>query len=458
MTTDSLQTAGDVRIEKVILTTLNGDDIDLTNFMLEITLHESIYAPCMFGSVVLSDAVNLLSKAPIIGRDFITLKIRTPELSDTKRETISRTFTVYAVSDRKLNSDREQFYSIQFMSPEGMIDNIVRLTQKFTGSTDAIAEKIFSEHLASEEVSFTLFDSPHSTNNFEFVANHWSPFKCLNYLAKNSIGKEYKMPNVMFYESNKSFYFTSITSLIQEQLKAKILYDEYSYVTTLDEVTNRKLKKRSGDFTYTSPLLDNTMRTVSKIEYPTHFDQLKNQDSGYYGNTTFAYDFVNKDIYNIEFDYTSRHAVRREQRKNVINQTFSSFKHIADTAPMPEDAISDPLSRIEFRAGASGLFGSNDAFDIEQVTGVCFRNTSLAELEAVKYEITVPGKTDVEVGKLIKFNYPNVSEKTSTPDSDTAFDPLISGIYLITGVRHDITKLGYNMTLEITRDAMGETR
>jgi hypothetical protein len=456
MANDVQQSAGDVRIEEVILTTVTGEQVDLSNFMLQIIIQESIYSPCIFGEIIMSDAINLLSDGPIIGKDTITLKIRTPELPDKKEACIQKTFSIYAVTDRKLNTDREQFYSIAFISQPGINDNITRLTQKFSGSTDDIAEKIFSDYIALEGNTMVMPDRPHSTNNFEFVANHWSPFQCMNYLAKNSIGTQYRMPNVMFFESNKRFYYGSITGIIQEQLKRKTLYDEYNYVPELDTNPNTKPKDRTSGYTYTSPTISNKMRVVEKIYYPTHFDQLKNQDSGYYGNTTFAYDFANKDIYHIQFDYTSRHTQRLEQRSNLIKDTFTSFNHIGNTAPMPVDPISDPLSNITFKAGASGLFGLNDAFDVKQVTSTCFRKTALAELEAVKYEITVPGKTDVEVGRLIRFNYPKVGDKARTVSTDDElYDSLISGIYIITGIRHDIDITGHKMILEITRDSFG---
>lgn len=467
MTQNLQQSAGDVRVESIYLNTGLKESFDLYQFFLEITLHESIYSPCLFGSIVISDAANILTNAPILGRDTITMKIRTPALMDREENLIHKTFAIYSVTDRFLNSDREQYYTINFMSIEGMKDNVTRLSEKFSGSTEEIAETLFNEHIGEPRImtpefkdsgrpSLTLLDIPHFSNNLEFISNYWSPFKCMNFVAQNTVGNEYKMPNTLFFESNKGHYFTSITALAQEQKKKKIVYDEYNYVNNLDE-TYESDDRRSRSVNYQSPFISRKMNTVSKIEYPKHFDQLENQDSGYYGSVTHGYDWVKKDIYNIKFDYTPEQAARREQDKSVLDINYDSFKHIGNINPIPEGIFANPLSKRQYKAGASGLFSEKNAFDISQVSSVCYRNSSLAELGVLKYEITVPGKTDIEVGRLIKFNYPSVSEKgQGNPQYENLFDDKVSGVYIVTGIRHDIDKLGHNMILEIARDGAGE--
>lgn len=466
--TELQKTAGDIIVEELYLTTSSNESVDLTNFQLEISVSESIHTPCLFGYCILVDAVNLLGNL-FTGDEYLTLKLRSPYLGDDESNVIYKTFSIYSVTDRLLENDRQQFYQLNFMSVEGMKDSITRISRKFSGGTDVLASQIFEDYVkdtrvlqtsgkaGTEKSELILLDTPHSTNNFEFISPYWSPFKCLNFLAKNSIGTQYKMPNVLFYESNKNFYFTSITSMIQAQKDAGILYDEYSYIQNLDAIfEDAKDNRRGGRYTYTSPFFSPTQITISKVEYPAYYDQLENRKSGYYGNTTFAYDFSNKDMYDIRFDYTAQHAERKKSLKNLLPETFTTFKHITNTAPFGESVVSDPLSVINFKAGSSGLFGENDAFNVGQVTAVSFRNTAMAEMKTVSFEITVPGKTDIEVGKLIKCNFPNVNEKGTNPKPEDLYDPQLSGIYLIAGVRHTIKRGTHTMVLEIIRDSMGE--
>lgn len=462
------QRAGNTRVDEMYITTYGGDVIDLydTGFFMELQLNESIHFNCMQGSILLNDAANILVNSLIVGKDVITFKLRTPSFSDSPENLIYKSFYIHSVSDRKLNSDREQFYVLNFISMEGLKDSMIHLTNKFAGQTDEIALKIFEENLQTDRIlapdgeatggitNFVVGDTPHKSK-LEFISNHWSPFKCLNYIARNSVGNSFVMPSVLFFETNKGYYLTSITNLIQQQKDAKLLYDEYSYMINLDENPNEPVDfRKSGEYKYTSPFTSMRQLTVEKLYYPTYFDQLRNQSSGYYANTTFSYDWTTKDIYDIKFDYTDNHEDR--QLKNLIPQTFGDFKHIGSTAPFPSKPYSNPLNNIKYKAGASNLFGDTLAFDIGQVSSVSFRNTAMAELEAVKLEITVPGKTDIEVGRLIRFNFPLVGEKTNTPDRTEAYDKLVSGIYLITGINHVLNRVGHTMLLEIVRDSFEE--
>lgn len=462
------QRAGNTKVDFMYITTYGGETIDLfeTGFFMELKLNESIYFNCLMGSVLLNDAANILVKSLIAGKDVITFKLRTPSFTDTPDNVIHKSFYIHSVSERHLNSDREQYYLLNFISMEGLKDSVVVLNNKFKGTTDDIAGKIFQENLLTDRILGTdgqatggvtpliIGDTPHKSK-LEFVANHWSPFRCLNYIAKNTIGNSFVMPNTLFYESNKGYYLTSITNLVQQQKDSKVLYDEYSYMNNLDESpSNPKDLRQKGEYTYTSPFTSMRQLTVEKMDYPIYFDQLNNQTSGYYANTTFSYDWTTKDIYDIKFDYTDNHDDR--QIKNLIPQTFGDFKHIGKSAPFPSKPYSNPLNNIKYKAGASNLFGSELAFDIGQVSSVSFRNTGLAELEAVKIEITVPGKTDIEVGRLIRFNYPHIGEKTTTPDRTEAYDKLVSGIYVITGINHVVNRVGHTMLLEIVRDSLEE--
>ena len=179
-TYEAQQKAGDVRVEEVYIITSAGDTYDLTNFYMSIVLQESIYSPCMFGKIVINDATNFLTKSPIVGRELITIKLRTPTFVDEPENIIYKTFAVYSVTDRVLSSDREQFYTLEFMSLEGMKDNVVRLTEKFMGGTDNLVEQIFDDYITEPRIitpqkssekdnKIYINDRPHNSNNFEFV-------------------------------------------------------------------------------------------------------------------------------------------------------------------------------------------------------------------------------------------------------------------------------------------------
>jgi hypothetical protein len=69
-------------------------------------------------------------------------------------------------------------------------------------------------------------------------------------------------------------------------------------------------------------------------------------------------------------------------------------------------------------------------------------------------KITIPGRTDMEVGTIVDFDYPSVgSGRNGETDEDSVKDIWISGYYMITAIHHQITKLRHNMICEIAKDS-----
>ena len=67
--------------------------------------------------------------------------------------------------------------------------------------------------------------------------------------------------------------------------------------------------------------------------------------------------------------------------------------------------------------------------------------------------ITVPGRTDVEIGRVLYFSYPALGAKTGKNDSSKE-DKNYSGYYLITAIHHKINKVDHSMRMEIVKDSL----
>ena len=74
--TENLGNPGDVSIDELFLTLHDGTDIDILNFMVQFDLYEDIWNTHMHGSIVIADGQNLIEKAPIMGGEGVTFKIR----------------------------------------------------------------------------------------------------------------------------------------------------------------------------------------------------------------------------------------------------------------------------------------------------------------------------------------------------------------------------------------------
>jgi hypothetical protein len=65
--------------------------------------------------------------------------------------------------------------------------------------------------------------------------------------------------------------------------------------------------------------------------------------------------------------------------------------------------------------------------------------------------ITIPGRTDIEVGNIIEILLPD--QKTFENNIlETAEDDLYSGYYLITALNHKVNALGHFIKMTVTKD------
>ena len=122
-TQDGIQSPGEVAIEELILVA-NGKFIPLNDYLVELNIFESIFSSSISGDIFLSDSRNIIKFLPIIGEEYIIIKLQTPSL-DSK---IHKTFRITSVEDRTIVRDTNtQLYKLKFIS---LLEyNVVPLSQ-----------------------------------------------------------------------------------------------------------------------------------------------------------------------------------------------------------------------------------------------------------------------------------------------------------------------------------------
>ena len=458
-----LQKPGDVIIDEIFINTVTGVALDLKPFFVELNLYEDIFSPTLHGNVVIRDATNLIGRTPILGDEILTINVRTPfqevPAQDDFFNKIHKSFAVYAIKDRKLNNDREQYYQLFFCSVEASADNILRVCEKFTGTTDELADKIFSDYLSLPRIVTTkdpasfqeksekntplfISDTPHQSY-ITFVPPMWSPIHCMNWLAKRSLGANLKSPTFLFFESTKAFYFTSIESLIVSQLEANDIFADYVYHPNLDNLQ-------------TTSALSKGYSTVEAIQFLTNLDILQSQDLGHFASTVFSFDMVKKEYtaYTYDHGFNFNEINHMEDYKISKDSKFSLDKDKKYNMLFPINVMRSGEGKMFVSTVNPGVLDSTeDSVDLHPETFVSQRTSSLLDLTTMRIQLTVPGRTDIEIGKLIKFYYPSVGEKPENTAEPFIWDLLISGLYMITAIHHQITPLSHKMFVEIAKDS-----
>ena len=96
---------------------------------------------------------------------------------------------------------------------------------------------------------------------------------------------------------------------------------------------------------------------------------------------------------------------------------------------------------------STGGAGNMD-FDTVWASAYTFSRYNL--LNAITLDITVPGNVGLYVGMVIQINIPASSKE----EERTIEDPIYSGLYLITGLRHKYNPEGITTLLNLSKDSI----
>jgi hypothetical protein len=439
----TLQKAGSVNIQEIKLISSNDLVVDLNEFLVELNLYEDMFSSHLYGDMFLSDSRNLIDTLPIIGEEYLNLTFFTPGFDNTK---IKKTFRVFRLSNRQIVKDNNtQTFVLHFASVELFYDMLLPLYKSFTGKITDLVEELFFEYVAqersidvnndgtsnlSENTPLTIIND--TSNSVKFVSPGWSPFKCINWLASKSIPKEGVSKNFLFWESNKSFYFGSIEYLFKDALESQNIVGVYSYSPN----NNKKGNDRD---------VAKEMFTISDIEMVQTTDHVKNYTNGYLANRLITLDVFNKKYEFFDYDYV-------EEYKKSYHTSGKGDRAVPVFVPESPRNFSSSISYYPVNPKLFNDFPGNVSEKMGEIYGN--RKSTLLDLTNIKLNITVPGRSDIEVGNLIYINFPALGPAVESDTNRAHIDRSYSGYYLITAIHHRLTALEHIMIMEVVKDSL----
>lgn len=451
------QRPGSVDIKEVVIISGDGNEVDILPLMVELNIFEDLFSNTLSGNILLSDGLNLVSTLPIVGDEYIRVRVLTPSFPDT--DEIYRTFRVYSITDRSIiQDDRKQQYILNFCSPETFMDTLQVVSKTFRGKGDEICSDLFLNYLNmarnvygvnkqndspkdSDDNTF-LYIMDEVSNNITFTSPSWSPLKCINWVLSKSIPRNNMGASLLFFETNKQFVIASPEQLIQSQRDANMIFEHYIHTPA-----GAKVEDRKNDVLYKKQDLARNYRIVESFDVDKSFNSLENTRNGYYASELFHFNVDTKEVAVYDFDYINR---------------FNDFSHLetienSQGGPMfTKQTFRNPESRKLFYPKNPGLY-DNTPTNISDVVQSTIQNriSLLNELSNYRLHAVVNGRTDVEVGMLVYFQFPNAIPKDSnTPVTEGNEDSIMGGYYLISAVRHKIVASGsHMMILELVKDS-----
>lgn len=389
-----------------------GTNVDIDFLFREINIYEDLFSNVLSGDVIVSDSTNLFNTLSIHGNEFISIAFSTPGMKK-----YQKVFRIYKVSDYSLRGTSNATFKIHFCSEEFLLNQQYYISKSFkeTKLSDIVKTiatkflKIPKEKLnesSVEETSILL-----NVENNPLIIPNLKPFEAINWISSFALSRADLSPGFYFYENIDGFNFRSLTSLYSNAPKKTITY-----------------APKNNDPRQSVGLKHDTL---DEMEYKQVFDVLDNINNGAYASELLKLDVLNRTAEYEQFGVTG-----------------SSFKMLNDHLPynLAKNRLGNSLNQASAYVKMFPKFQEN-----LMSKWLLARAARLSLLNSTKLHVDLPGDSSLSIGDVLTVRIPKPDSQTN--DKNITFDPLMSGNYLITGLRHKLLDDKYSCHVQLCKDS-----
>jgi len=444
--TSLISKPGDFTLSDVILTSYRSESggnksfkISIKTIVTDINIYESIFNKTLSGDITLIDAQNVVSALPLTGFERLEFKLFTPSISrgfDFTEKT-GHPMYIYRIGNRQSLNPRTQIYTLYFASKEMIQNEKVKAIKAYQGQISNIVTEIVrdSDLLDSQKDIFV----EDTKGIHKYVAPIEKPIDFLDMLSKDARSNKFHNPGMLFYETSFGFNFRSIESMLaitDSKVRPVVARFEPKPASIRDN-GNRDIIQE--------------MKIASQYRIKDQFNTLKNLRNGIYASLTTKYDSFFKTIEDIIFDYHKDYE-KGHHTEHDRDGGKTDNKGIAPLLNEKGNLISNYFLGTQYLR--SDTSHTHNEIEIPPTSEITPKRLSYnLAFESFKLELTVPGFTGLSAGELISFEMP-----THAPVSDIKpdIDPYMSGRYLISSVRHNVSSVTkkHSMILECIKDSV----
>ena len=446
-----VQYAGDFNLEEALLISPTGNVTDLITdvVIVEMNIFEDMFKSSITGCIIVTDTNDIVSKIPIVGQEYLTLKIRTPTLT-LEKDIIDFTenpFAVHKISLRRELTTGGQTYELKFISQEAIKNSQRKISKSYSGNKANIGDIVFdllSEDKNGVQSSKEIFIEP-TTGKRKYVIPNMNPFSAITTLSNEAVSKSQDgnnpSPHYLFFENKNGIHFRSLQSLYEQDAK------------DLFHVGDMGFDEEEIDGDPESGKLIQNFRRILAYEIRTRKDLFLNSASGMLGGRLITHDIYKKNYDVREYNYLDDDDFGQHKRLSDEGDAFRVYNvdrfESTDFSKAKTHLI--PISKTTKNFDAhyttsDELDGNSDSNRLQET--YLQRQSRLMEIgNGISIQMSVNGRTSLTVGDIIFITIPSIR------GSDTE-NELYTGKYLIVKLRHTFSKplRQHEITMEVVRD------
>jgi len=466
---NSLQYAGEFILEKCELISSSGVAADISKIIVEINIFEDIFSNSLTGSIIITDTNNLADNMPIIGQEYISLKVVTPSL---KGEAIDFTKNVFCVfeSSRTPSSTNSEVIELKICSPELLRNHRTRVSKAYEQTADQIVKSVM-ENEKYINTKKDLYIEP-TLGIRKILSPNYHPFHLIRNLTRESMSAKNNSPHYLFFENIKGFHFRSIQSLYDDGIQGEFHYGDKG----TDEVYNN-----SSD----AGKIVQSFKRILSLSVPSKNNSLFDIMGGMLGSKLIMHDIYNKKYNASTFSYFDDHDKHQRleegnapkynnvliDEENTVGNFTDSRIHLHPTSvttddrdaqytklppPTVDDLVEQGVDRGLARAAVAEeekrVEKDPDFMSNRADKWLLQRRQRMHELRSgMILNMELHGNTTLTVGQVISVSLPVFG----TDHENTKQSKHQSGLYLISKLRHtfDVATKNHTVACQATKDS-----
>jgi len=465
---NSLQYAGEFILERCELISSSGVAADISKVVVEINIFEDIFSNSLTGSIIITDTNNLADNMPIIGQEYISLKVVTPSLRDDAIDFTKNVFCVFE-SNRTPSSTNSEVIELKICSPELLRNHRTRVSKSYEQTADQIVKSVM-ENEKYINTKKDLYIEP-TLGIRKILSPNYHPFHLIRNLTRESMSAKNDSPHYLFFENINGFHFRSIQSLYDDGVQGEFHYGDKG----TDEVYN--------DSSDAGKIVQSFKRILS-LSVPSKNNSLFDIMGGMLGSKLIMHDIYNKKYNTSTFSYFDDHDKHERLEEsnapkynnvliddeNTVGNFTDSRIHLHPTSVTTDDRDAQYLRVIDKNTQAAqaeedrlGIDPDREIPTAEEEENKDFmsnradkwllqRQQRIHELRSgMTINMSVHGNTTLTVGQVISVNLPVFG----IDHESTRISKHQSGLYLINKLRHTFNPptRTHTVSLQATKDS-----
>jgi len=412
-----------------------GKSVDVRGGFVQLTYTESIMSDTITASYTFVDSgasvdgKSVRDGLPLVGEERVELAFE-----DNAENKLEVTLYVNKITPLD-NKTQKSMLNISLVSKEFIMNEKARVKRRFDGKVSDHISSVVSEELESDkdvQIEPTI-------NNLNTIGNSTKPFYFINNLCKKGVSSESQTlgqtAGYFFYETSEGFFFKSIDGLLDQEPKAKTIYNE-----TPD--TGGGSMPEGKDF---KALKYNKKDNVN-VQEKMKMGALSTRQV-IFDPFTCYYEVINPKTDDTEGSLKTAGRDGLALKKDLRNPEF-------DKSGKNED-----YTRTTYRLIDKGTLPTGDSDQqVEKSAEENFQGSQIENQAILRYnqffssqaDIVIPGNFALHAGDMIHLDVPGLSDnRTETPDDQDG------GLYIITDICHTITPKSTFTRCNLSRDSIG---